>query len=185
MEPLPHDPVLFYGSSSVRLWATLKEDFAGLPVVNRGFGGSTLRECVEQMDRLALPMRPKVIILYAGDNDLDNGERPEALKDCVERFMTGVEQRLGPVPVVFISIKPSPSRMWNIANIRRANELIEESLAKWTQARFVNIFPLMLQPDGVPRHDFFTEDALHMNAGGYRLWAKQIREQLTQLGILT
>ena len=183
--PLPSDFVLFYGSSSIRLWDTLPQDFPSLTVVNRGFGGSTLRECVDEMGRLILHMHPRAIVLYAGDNDLDHGARPEALVECVEQFMATVEQRMGPLPVVFISIKPSPSRMWNIANIRRANELLEESLGKWKQAHFVNVFPFMLQPDGGPRHDLFTDDALHLNEAGYRLWADNLRERFFALGILT
>src|SRR5208337_3077981 len=35
-------PVAFYGSSSIRLWETLQEDFPGIGVVNLGFGGSSL-----------------------------------------------------------------------------------------------------------------------------------------------
>ena len=184
LEPLPPDPVLFYGSSSIRLWVTLKQDFAGLPVVNRAFGGSTLRECVAEMERLVLPVRPRAVVLYAGDNDLDQGVSPEALEASAGQFMSTMDQRLGQVPVVFISVKPSPSRMWNLANIQRANVLIRESLAKWPQAHFLDLYPLMMRPDGGPRHDFFTEDALHMNASGYRMWAEQVRTCLSELGII-
>src|SRR6185369_1814803 len=75
--PLPRDAVLFYGSSSIRLWATLAEDFPGLAVVNRGFGGSTLAECVQEMERLVFPVQPRAIVLYAGENDLDQGASAE------------------------------------------------------------------------------------------------------------
>jgi lysophospholipase L1-like esterase len=75
--PMPRDAVLFYGSSSIRFWQTLAQDFPELAVVNRGFGGSTLAECVEEMERLVFPVQPRAVVLYAGENDLDQGASPE------------------------------------------------------------------------------------------------------------
>ena len=42
--PPPRDCILFVGSSSIRMWSTLRHDFPGLPVVNRGFGGSQIAD---------------------------------------------------------------------------------------------------------------------------------------------
>ena len=181
--PLPRDAVLFYGSSSIRMWTTLAQDFAGLPVVNRAFGGSTLRECVAEMERLVFPVEPRAIVLYAGDNDLDQGARPEAVRACLEEFVCRVDDRLGLVPIVFISVKPSPARVANLANIRRTNALIRESIAAWPQARFLDLFPLMLQPGGKPSRELFTEDGLHLSAAGYRLWTAQVRACLAAPGL--
>lgn len=182
--PLPAEPVLFYGSSSIRFWDSLAADFAGLPVVNRGFGGSTLRECVGEMERLVYPVRPRAIVLYAGDNDIDSGASPEAVADFFDAFAAAVEGQLGTVPIVFISIKPSPARFWNIAKIFRANELLRARMARWPQARFLDVFQPMLRPDGGPNHTIFTQDGLHMNADGYRLWAGRVRSCLSELGLL-
>ena len=184
-EPLPQEPVLFYGSSSIRFWATLTEDFPGLPVVNRAFGGSTLRECVAELERLVFPVAPRAIVLYAGDNDLDQGASPESVAACFEEFVSAIDDRLGLVPIAFLSIKPSPARFWNIANIRRANALIREALARWPQADFLDLVPPMLRPEGGPRPELFTEDGLHLNAVGYRMWAEQVRGCLSRLGILS
>jgi lysophospholipase L1-like esterase len=183
--PLPRDPVLFYGSSSIRFWTTLAADFPELPVVNRAFGGSTLRECVEEMERLVFPVDPRAIVLYAGDNDLDHGARPEEVQEHFEDFVSAVDDRLGLVPLVFISIKPSPARLWNIANIRRTNALIRDTLAAWPQAQFLDLFTPMLRPDGQDaRREFYAEDGLHLSAEGYRLWAEQVRACLAGLGLL-
>lgn len=181
--PLPREPVLFYGSSSIRLWTTLTEDFAGLAVVNRAFGGSTLRECVAEMERLVFPIEPRAIVLYAGDNDLDQGARPEEVAELLEEFVSAVDDRLGLVPIAFLSIKTSPARMWNVVNIRRTNDLIAAMLAQWPQVRFLDLLPLMSQPDGAPCREFFAEDGLHLSAAGYRLWAPRVRAALSDLGI--
>lgn len=183
--PLPRDAVLFYGSSSIRFWETLAADFNGLPVVNRAFGGSTLRECVAEMERLVFPVEPRAIVLYAGDNDLDQGARPEEVHDHFEEFVSRIDDRLGLVPIVFISIKPSPARIGNIAGIRRTNALIRETLAQWPQARFLDLFPLMLVPGGAaPRTELYLADGLHLSPAGYRLWAAQVRGSLSELGLL-
>ncbi len=180
---LPAEPVLFYGSSSIRLWPRLHADFPGLTVINRGFGGSTLAECVEEMERLVFPVQPRAVVLYAGENDLDQGASPEEVEDLFREFAEQLDDRLGLVPLIFISIKPSPSRAWVLPQIREANERVRAALADWPNARFLDVFPLMLDDTGRVRHEFFTEDWLHLNRAGYLLWAAQVRACLAELRI--
>lgn len=179
--PLPRDPVLFYGSSSIRLWQTLAEDFPGLPVVNRGFGGSTLADCVEEMERLVFPLQPRAIVLYAGENDLDQGASAPRIEELFRAFAERLDDRLGLIPLIFISIKPSPSRAWALPQILRANDLVRAALADWPNARFVDVFPLMLDAGGKVRHELFTQDWLHLSRAGYLLWAAQVRACLAQI----
>ena len=178
--PLPRDPVLFYGSSSIRLWLKLADDFPGVAVVNRGFGGSTLAECVQEMDRLVFPVQPRAIVLYAGENDLDQGASPESVEEHFREFAERLDDRLGLIPLIFISIKPSPSRAWAFPQIRRTNELVRAAMADWPNARFVDVFPHMLDDAGNVRHEFFTEDWLHMSRAGYLLWAGNVRACLAE-----
>jgi hypothetical protein len=93
-EPPPTGAVLFVGSSSVRLWCTLDRDFPGLPVVNRGFGGSTMAEVVRYAPRVVLPARPRTVVVYAGDNDLAEGRTPADVRDAYRRFAALVHARL-------------------------------------------------------------------------------------------
>jgi lysophospholipase L1-like esterase len=178
--PLPRDAVLFYGSSSIRLWHTLAEDFPGLPVVNHGFGGSTLAECVAEMERLVFPVQPKAVVLYAGENDLDQGASAERIEELFREFAERLDDRLGLIPLIFISIKPSPSRAWAFPKVRQANELVRTALAEWPNARFLDVFPLMIDAAGRVRHEYFTEDWLHMSRAGYLLWAAQVRACLAE-----
>lgn len=181
--PLPQNAVLFYGSSSIRLWTTLAQDFDGMPVVNRGFGGSTLADCLQEMERLVFPVRPRAIVLYAGDNDLDKGDAPEQVLALFDRFAAAVRERLGVLPLLLVSIKPSPCRFWNCAKIRRANELLSEAAAASPGAQFIDVFHIMLDAGGQPRHELFNGDGLHMNRAGYHLWASAIWPRLAALGL--
>lgn len=163
--------VLFVGSSSIRLWDSLQKDFAALPVViNRGFGGSKLSDCVRHLDRLVVPYRPRLVLVYAGDNDLAGGRTPEDVLARFKAFAEGVHASLPATRIAFISIKPSPARAHLLPDIRRANALVRDYAATVPNTEFIDVFTPMLAADGGPRPELFRADALHLNATGYALW---------------
>lgn len=182
--PLPRDPLLFYGSSSIRLWGTLATDFAGVPVVNRGFGGATLAECVMRLEQLVLHVAPRGIVFYGGDNDLDQGASPEQIDELFQDFAEWVDDRLGLVPLLFLAIKVSPSRAWNRLNIVRANALVRATVERWPNARYVDVCTPMLDQGGWPRREFFCDDWLHLSPAGYKLWTGEVRASLRALSLL-
>ncbi len=174
--PPPARPVLFYGSSSIRLWPDLSAEFPGLPVLNRGFGGSTLWDCVYHFYTLVQPYTPERVIFYAGDNDLDQGTPPEEVRNRYAEFLRRIRHHCGGIPVTFISIKPSPARWGNVKAIRRANELIanlvEAEQASHPQTWYLDFASAMVQPDGAPDRSLYEPDQLHLNARGYALWKR-------------
>lgn len=169
--------ILFVGSSSIRLW-NLAESFPDLPVVNRGFGGSQMADCVQFADRIVIPYRPQVVVLYAGDNDIAAGKPPEAVLSDFKAFTTLVLDRLPDCRIAFISIKPSPQRWRFAGEMRRANEIIREWIATDSRLSYVDVAKPMLGPDGAPRPELFAQDKLHMSPEGYRLWASTLRPVL-------
>lgn len=171
--------VLFVGSSSIRMWNDLETDFQSLPVVvKRGFGGSRMLDCAEHLQRLVTPYRPKLVLVYAGDNDLAEGRSPQDVLKSFAAFVEGVRTTLPATRIAYISIKPSPSRLQLLPEIRQTNQLIREYTAKADNADFIDIFTPMLTEAGTPRAELFREDALHMNATGYALWRKVISAHL-------
>jgi lysophospholipase L1-like esterase len=168
----PTHPVVFYGSSTVRLWDTLANDFAGEPVINLGFGGSTLEACVYFFERLVPPVNPCSLVVYAGDNDLGDGQAPEKVLASFQALQSKVRQTLADIEFGFISIKPSPARFSIIEKIRAANEAIRSEIESSSGAYFIDIFDGMLDSAGGPRHELFGEDGLHLNREGYRVWVE-------------
>jgi lysophospholipase L1-like esterase len=166
----PKDPVVFYGSSTVRLWSGLAADLQNSRALNLGFGGSTLEACVYFFDRLVPPVEPCSLVVYAGDNDLGDGRSPQDVLASFRALAGKVERDLNGVEFAFISVKPSPSRFHIIDRIRAANELIQEDIALRGRGYFIDIFDAMLGPDGAPQSKFFEEDGLHMSSAGYALW---------------
>ena len=166
--------IVFVGSSSIRLWTTLASDFPGLPVLNRGFGGSTLLEVIHFTPRIVLPYRPRMIVLYAGDNEIFGGRSPQWVAADYQTFVRLVRSTLPTARIVFVSVKPSPARWALNAQVREANRLVRAITATDTLQTFVDVFTPMLNVAGRPRPELFVADSLHMSAAGYALWRSRL-----------
>lgn len=180
---LDYDPeMIFYGSSSIRLWETMHEDFAPYRPVNLGFGGSTLAACDWFFERLMKPWHPTSMIVYAGDNDLGDGRHPEEVLIFFRQLVVSVRQRFGDIPLAFISIKPSITR-WNIVDsIRYTNKLIEEEIQRQgSNLHFINVYNRMTDNSGYPKKEFLEPDGLHINTKGYALWKEIILQKLPEI----
>lgn len=162
-------PPVFYGSSSIRLWDTLAEDFDPR-VLNLGFGGSTLEACDYFFARLVPPVHPRSLLLYAGDNDLGDGRVVESVFGLFRSLADKVAASLGAIPFGFMSVKPSPARHSINDRIRRFNRLIRGEIESRPSGYYVDVFSAMLDESGKPRTEFFLADGLHLNREGYRLW---------------
>lgn len=167
--PPPQDAVLFIGSSSIRFWDTLAADFPGVPVINRGFGGSEIRDSTWYADRIVIPYQPRQVVLYAGDNDLASGRTPVQLHADFRAFVQRVRSDLPEMRIAYIANKPSPARAHLLQAQRQANALIAAEAAR-LGVDYIDVFTPMLDAEGQPRTDLFIEDRLHMNRKGYELW---------------
>lgn len=175
--PPPKGGILFVGSSSIRGW-DLDEYFPNLPVVNRGFGGSQVADSVHFADRIVLPHRPRIIVLYAGDNDVAAGKSPQQVFADYKRFVETVHAALPKTRIVFIAIKPSLKR-WSLwEKMREANGLVEEKTRADKRLEFVDVAKPVLGSDGKPIPEIFKSDGLHLNAQGYKLWTSLLMPYL-------
>jgi lysophospholipase L1-like esterase len=181
-QPPPSDVIAFYGSSSIRLWNTLAEDFDDVPVINLGFGGSTLAACVYFFERVVVPCQPKALVVYAGENDLGDGAKPEAVVASFRELHGKIERHLGDIPFAYLSIKPSPSRSNVMEKIREVNRRIATEISVRPQSVLVDTHRPMLNDDGTPRRELWTEDGIHMTRAGYRVWWQVISTQRRLLG---
>jgi lysophospholipase L1-like esterase len=176
--PPPANAVLFIGSSSIRFWKTLATDFPRYRVINRGFGGSDLDDATAFADRIVTPYHPAALVMYAGDNDLQNGDSPEQVRDDFAAFVSKVRKAQPDLPVAFIAIKPSVARVALLPGILQANTLIRQWAMTQKNVAFLDVVPAMLDAKGQPMSDLFIEDGLHMNAKGYALWVAQVKPWL-------
>lgn len=170
--------MVFYGSSSFRLWADIPTLFKDYNPINLAFGGSTLAACSWFYKRVFKGLSPNHIMFYAGDNDLGDGRHPEEVVLFFKTLLSQIREDYGNIPVTFVSIKPSPSRWHLEGSIVYANANIKKMTETDADLHFVNIYDAILDETGKPNSSYYTEDRLHLNEKGYAVWYKIIAEHL-------
>jgi lysophospholipase L1-like esterase len=172
--------ILFVGSSSFTNWKDVQDYFPAYPVINRGFGGSTLQDQARYVKDVVFPYKPKQIIIYCGENDLASSDAITA-KIVFNRFVyffNVIRNKFPNVPIAYISMKPSPSRQLLMPKMREGNKLIRNYLKTKKQTAFIDVYKDMIDDEGKPIAELFGEDNLHMNKKGYAIWKKAIEPYL-------
>lgn len=162
--------ILFTGSSSIRLWKSLVQDFPGHQVIGRGIGGSQIPDHIFYVDRVIIPQAPRQIVFYCGGNDINARRTPENVAADTKTLVEAVRAKLPEVQWLIIGIAANPARWKSREQILAANALVAEYCRSMPGMQFLDVFPHMLGGDGQPRSELFVADRLHMNAEGYRLW---------------
>ncbi|MBM3861018.1 MAG: hypothetical protein FJ395_15410 [Verrucomicrobia bacterium] len=176
--PPPQNAILFIGSSGIRLWKTLAEDFPDHRVINRGFGGSQIIDASHFAERIIFPCKPKMIVLRSGSNDLKSGKSAEQVFADFRAFVDKVRKALPQTKIVFVSMNPTPAR-WNQHDREVAVNTAVAAFAKRTsRVKYIETHDHYLGPDGQPRADVLIADKLHFNAEGYKILTKLIRPYL-------
>jgi lysophospholipase L1-like esterase len=163
--------VLFVGSSTIRMWKTMATDFRDVPVIiNRGYGGSTLEDSNQLARQLVTQYQPSQVLVYAGENDLQEGRTPTQVLASMKHLVQAVRAELPDVRIAFISIKPSPSRANLLSAVHASNQLVAEYLLTQPNTEYIDVCTPMMTADGKFRPELFLPDMLHLNAAGYALW---------------
>lgn len=177
--------VLFFGSSSIRLWKSLQEDMSPLKVVNRGYGGAMLRDIHYNYETVLAEYRPKAFVFYC-DNDLGGFERdlqPTQLFDLYRLLVERLKADYPDCPIYILSIKFNENRVAKRKDHRLFNTLMED-YAKWADGvTFVDVNSPLLRADGSVDNGYFESDLLHVNRKGYAVWTSVLKPMLrAQLG---
>lgn len=174
----PVNPVLFVGSSSIRKWDDLTQVFAKYNALNRGIGGAVVNDITRYLNDIVFPYNPRQIVLYVGENDVvDEKVTADTVLNRTITLYKAIRAKLPTTSIVYISIKPSPSRDKFRDKVIAANALIKKFLANEKNTAFVDIFPAMLK-DGKGRTELYVSDMLHMNPAGYAIWKKAVQPYL-------
>ena len=179
----PKKAILFIGSSSFTMWKDVNEYFPGYKIINRGFGGSTFPDVIRYTDDILFPYEPRQVVIYCGENDLAFSDTVTATTvfQRFEKLFSMIRNRLPKSSIVYVSIKPSPSRENLLPKMREANGLIRNFLKKKKRTAFVDVYPEMINDEGKPRPELFIADKLHMNKEGYLIWQKAIKPYLLNI----
>jgi lysophospholipase L1-like esterase len=176
--PLKHQ-IVFVGSSTIRRW-DVASYFPDLKIINRGIDGTELSDALKYIDRLVLRYEPRLVVVYAGDNDIGGGKLSEQVSVDFERFVRAVQTRLPETRILYIGIKPSPLRWLQVDRMRLANQVIRTICERDDRLAFLDFDNLMLGWDEKPRRELYVEDGLHLSPQGYQLWTAVLRPYLVQ-----
>ena len=176
--PAEKGGIVFIGSSSIRMWSSLAQDFPKHRVANHGFGGSQIVDSIQFIDRLVVPYQPRMIVMYAGGNDINSGKKAETVASDFRMFVEKVRAKLPDVEIAYISIAPNPKRWSQVETVKAANSSIAKFCSETPKLKFIDVFTHMLGDDGLPKPDIFLADELHMNAKGYAIWKEIVGPQL-------
>ena len=157
------------------MWKTLAQDFPQHRVLNRGFGGSEIADSVHFADRIVLPYEPRMVVLYAGGNDLNSGRPPAEVFEDFKAFTAKIRGKSPDVEIAYISSAGNPARWAQVENVKALNGMIAAFIKEQPHMKFIDVFSRMLGEDGRPRPEIFIADKLHMNAEGYKLWTETVR----------
>jgi lysophospholipase L1-like esterase len=174
VSPPPKGEIVFVGSSTILRWDTAAA-FPDLKVINRGFGGSWLSESVRYAERIVIPYEPRLVVLYAGDNDISQGLMSEQVAFEFEKFVRVIHARLPQTRILYVGIKPSVLRWLSDERMDKANDLIRDMCGKDDRLGFLDLGDVMLGWDEKPRPELFVADGLHLSPEGYRMWNLIIR----------
>jgi len=178
-QPPPQGGAVFVGSSSIRLW-DLDAAFPDQPVINRGFGGSHMSDALRYADRIVTPYRPRLVVLYEGDNDINAGKSPDEVLKDFQAFAGVVWAEVPEATIAVIAIKPSLARgdLWE--TMSEANDRLRAFCDASERLDFIDVAEPMIGPSGQPRPELFREDGLHLNEAGYAIWNERVRPVLAR-----
>jgi lysophospholipase L1-like esterase len=174
----PVHPILFTGSSSIRKWDDIQYTFAEYSALNRGIGGAVTNDIIYYLNELVFKYQPKQIVIYVGENDLmDKISNADSVYNRTMKLYQTIRAKMPEVPIVYIGMKPSPSREKFMPMEVDFNSRIKTFLASEKNTVFVDVYPLMLN-DGKLRPELYVGDKLHMTKMGYAIWEKAVKPYL-------
>lgn len=171
--------VLFVGSSIFHRWLNLTKQMAPLPVVNRGVDGYMTTNVLRMVDAVVIPSRPKVVVYYAGSNDVDAGDSAAAIVGRIRQFVDRVTTALPATRIVFVSINRAPEKQdrWDVVDA--VNTQIKAYAAQSQRLEYVDVNPVLFTSSGAPRFDLYMPDELHLKPPAYEEFTRILKPVLT------
>lgn len=169
--------ILFTGSSSIRFWKSLGEDFPNHNVLNNGFGGSEMSDLLYYANELIIQYQPQQVFIYEGDNDIAADRSLDQIMKNAQQLTELIKNKIPRCDIVFISPKPSIARKSMFEKYHQLNGMLKQWCSE-NGITFIDVWPFMMNKEGKLREDIFIEDNLHMNAKGYAIWKDAVQPYL-------
>lgn len=170
--------IVFVGSSIFRLWSTLTEQMASLPVYNRAFGGSRTPEMLYYMDKIVVPYKPRFVVYYCGSNDVSGRDSTIVVVARIKEFHRRILADLPGTRMFFVSILRSPEKRQRWAVVDSINAQLRHYAATARDIEYIDVNPMLLDSAGALRGELYRSDSLHYNPPAYVLFTSVIKPVL-------
>lgn len=169
------ESIVFTGSSSIRMWKTLKELFPDKQIINTGFGGSQATDLLFHLEPLVLRYKPKKVFIYEGDNDISAKKKPKEVIATTLEIIENIHALNSATAIVLIGAKPSISRWKLRGRYKKLNRKLERLSKDNSLITYVDVWFPMLNRNKL-KQDLFIADGLHMNEKGYNIWYETLKD---------
>ncbi|HKV34577.1 MAG TPA: SGNH/GDSL hydrolase family protein [Pyrinomonadaceae bacterium] len=176
--------VVFMGDSITDSWDDPKYGgfFPGKPYINRGISGQTTPQMLIRFRPDVIALRPKVVVILAGTNDLAGNTGPMTLED-IEANLQSMAQlaTANGIRVVLASVLPVSD--YEMRDGKRLTQTERRPPAKilalntWLKAFakthghvYLDYFSATVDLQGFLKNEL-SDDGLHPNAAGYAVMA--------------
>jgi hypothetical protein len=186
-EDVAGDRILYYGSSSIRLWRSIVEDMAPWPAVQRGYGGAKLPDIIHYAPRVigphlgeSNPRRCRALVVFVA-NDItgrDTDASSEQVASLFSDLHTWIRKQDATIPLFWIEVTPTQSRWSAWPQIEESTKRIGQIIDGDKNAHLISTAGAYLGLDGMARPELFRRDQLHLTPDGYQQWAILIKAQL-------
>ena len=179
----PTNAIFFVGSSSIRLWSTIKEDVAPYPVIQRGFGGSKFSDLAVYTKRIVYPHQFRALVIFEA-NDITGSaadKSPEEVAKLFHNIVKTVRKKYRDQPIFVIEITPTKSRWAVWPQVQKLNQILKQECSTSHNTYFIETATAYLDKEGEPRNDLFIKDMLHQNREGYVIWGDLVRKKLDEV----
>ena len=170
-------PIIFYGSSTIRLWKSLNEDFKDVDVINLGFGGAYIDSLSKNFNLLINFLNPKAIVIYLGGNDLNLSLSPEEIIFKIKKFVEKINEKYPNTNIGYITIKPSVERKNKLSDIKKINKGVKLIANDFPNLVYIDVYNKLLDK-GKVTSKFLLQDGLHLNKEGYKVLTRAVKEKI-------
>ncbi len=157
--------IIFLGDSQVSRWK-MAPSFGSLPILNRGISGDWALKALDRFDKDVLKLKPKLLVLLIGTNDLEHGQSIEAILDNIEIMLEKAHEQK--IKVILCSLLPVTGKY---IKDRPLNDILKinnnlKGLSLKHAADYVDFHSQLINKEGKFIQDL-TSDGLHPSRSGY------------------
>ena len=175
--PLPGEKrIVFMGNSITEGWGKASPDFfMGKPYINRGISGQTTPQMLLRFKADVINLKPKVVIILAGINDIAGNTGPSTLEMIEDNIISMAQlAKANGIKVVLCSVLPAFDFPWKpgmepAEKVVALNSLIKNYAAK-NRISYVDYYSAMVDARKGLKADL-SGDGVHPNNAGYAVMA--------------